>query len=432
MHTPDYLAGRLAAGQRFTLEPLRKTLERLGHPERAVPVVLIGGTNGKGSTQAFLASILARAGYRVGTFTSPSLSDFHELIGIEGASIAPVVARPWAEEVLAAAGPEGLTLFEAATALAFLAFSRSSLDVAVVEVGMGGRLDATNLSEPLVSIVTQVAMDHARELGGTIEAIAREKAAIARPGRSLITGAEGRALEVIREVAGAVGARVEAVAAGDFDAEEARPGPLPPGPAGPLSLGLAGPHQRGNAALAVAAVKALSAAGFVIPDTAVREGLATAYLPGRLEWMTGPDGLRVLVDGAHNPHGAAALARSLEALALPGSVELRPVPRPRHLALAVYADKDVEGMVAALLPAIDRLICTRTAQARCLEPDALAVRARTVAGAAFAIRTASSVADAVESFRLEPGAAHLVTGSLSVVAEARRAVDSPRPAVLSG
>jgi dihydrofolate synthase/folylpolyglutamate synthase len=329
---PGYLDTLEPLGMRFGLERVERALDALGHPERAYPILQVAGTNGKGSTCAMAAAALRAAGHRTGLYVSPHLVRFNERIQVDGRSVDDAAleaataeirrACPWHD----AGGPgDRLTYFEFATLLGFLVFARARVGVAVVEVGLGGRLDATSAATPRVTAVARIGLDHVQLLGGTVEAIAREKAGIFKPGVPAVVHAAQPpgALESLRAEAARRGAPFQ-VAADAWD--------------GPI--GLAGPHQRGNAALAAAALQALDAAGVPVPAEAIARGIAEARWPGRLETVAG-----VLLDGAHNADGAAALAAALAALH-PG--------RPVELVFGVLADKDHRGMIAALGPAVRR------------------------------------------------------------------------------
>ena len=272
---------RVPLGMRLGLGPMEAACAATGHPERAFEVVHVAGTNGKGSTCAMVAAIARAAGLRVGLYTSPHLCRFAERISIDGEPITDgelVV-------VLAQALEHDLSFFEVATLAAFLAFRRAGAELAVVEVGLGGRLDATNVVTPRVTAITNLALDHQAVLGGTLEEIAGEKAGIAKPGVPMILGATA---EIARAAAIARGARI--VAAGE----------LPDVP-----LALEGPHQRENARVAWAIADVMG-----WPEDARREGLRTATWPGRIERIELADGTWIL-DGAHNPDGARALATAL-------------------------------------------------------------------------------------------------------------------------
>jgi dihydrofolate synthase/folylpolyglutamate synthase len=337
------LEGIRTLGVSLGLERIRAALAALGSPERAYVTVQIAGTNGKGSTAAMAEAILRAAGLRTGLFTSPHLCRFTERIRIDGAEVDGERLAVLDEAVVATGVP--LTYFEVSAALAFAAFRDHAVEVAVLETGLGGRLDAATAAAPIATAITSIGLDHTDVLGGTLAEIAREKAGIARPGVPLFLGplpAEADA-EVAR-VAAAVGAPVRRLGAD-----------LPP-PATPLAL--AGEHQRVNAALAVALAQAAAAAcGRPLPPAAVAAGLGHTVWPGRLERLA-PD---LLLDSAHNVQGATALAAALEGTA-----------RPRALVISVVRGKDLAGMLSALAPTFDRVVATRSHNERALPPEEIA------------------------------------------------------------
>jgi dihydrofolate synthase / folylpolyglutamate synthase len=392
-----YLAQLQPLAMRFGLERMERALAALGFPERRAPVLLVGGTNGKGSTCAMAAAALRAAGHRVGLYTSPHLVRFNERIAVDGREIDDAALGDSVAEVRRACpwhdggGPEErLTYFEFATLLALVHFARARAGVAVLEVGLGGRFDATNAVSPAVTAVARIALDHMELLGDTLEAIAREKAGIFRPGVAAVShGAQPpEALAALRDEAARRGAPFE-VAAREWTG----------------AVGLAGPHQRANAALAAAALARLDAAGVRVPPAAIAAGIAGARWPGRLETLDG-----VLLDGAHNPDGAAALAASLAALH-PG--------RPVELVYGVLADKDGEGMLAALAPAVRRLHLVQppSPRARAVESVAALAAARGIAADAHG----GDLAGAIACARAAAGADGIavVAGSLYLVGAAR-------------
>jgi dihydrofolate synthase/folylpolyglutamate synthase len=398
MHDPHaYLSRLQPLAMRFGLERMQRALDALGHPERAYPVLHVGGTNGKGSTCAMAAAALAAAGHRVGLYTSPHLVRFNERIQVDGApvddgALADVFeeirrACPWHEA--GAEDGERLTYFEFATLAGLVHFARAGVGAAVVEVGLGGRFDATNAIVPRVTAIARIGLDHTQFLGDTVEQIAFEKAGIFKPGVPAVV--HGRqppgALETLRAEAARRGAPFFA-APSDY--------------AGPIAL--SGPHQQGNAALADAALRALARAGVALPDEAIARGIATARWPGRLEELGG-----VLLDGAHNPDGAVALAASLRAL-YPG--------RPVELVLGVLADKDHAGILAALAPVARRLHVVTPSSPRARPADELAAAASPFGAEAH---THASVAEAIACARscAGDGALVCVAGSLYLVGEAR-------------
>ena len=308
-------------GIRLGLGRTRALLRRLGDPHLGLRGVLIGGTNGKGSTQALVAAALREAGYRVGQAPKPHLVSYRERILVDGQPIAVDDFVGLLDEVLAQAdvvtrrhGPP--TEFEVLTAAAFSWFARKDVQVGVIEVGLGGRLDATNVWHGGVSAITNVALDHMEHLGTTIEAIAREKAHIIKRGDSAaITGASEPPLKVLRQRARRVGVYLEVrepfeVVGMDLDGLRVRiPGGLE------LRIGLLGRHQAANASVALGIIGALERAGFAsVPVAAIDLGFANARWPGRLELIRIPGIPPVLLDGAHNPHGIVALATALDEL----------------------------------------------------------------------------------------------------------------------
>jgi dihydrofolate synthase/folylpolyglutamate synthase len=350
--------------------------------------VHVGGTNGKGSTVAMAAALARAAGQRVATYTSPHLSCLRERISIDGAMISEAAIVGAAHRMHGVGGGE-LTFFEQVTAIAMVAIADAEVDVTVLEVGLGGRLDATNVVDPAVAVVTGVALDHEAILGDTLARIAAEKAGIYKPGRPAIIGASGlaEAVPVLASAARAVGARVTVI-------DDAQVASVPP-------VGMPGRHQRCNAAAAIAAVRALQ-----LPIVA--SALVSVRHPGRFERIGPPAAPRgvphVILDGAHNPHGAQALAETLREL------RERPV-----LVVAVSADKDIAAIAAAMAPAVRTVIATRYQQDRAIDPEKLA--------ASFSRAGASATTAPDLRAALAAAAAHgepiLVAGSLFLVGEAR-------------
>jgi len=390
-----YLSSLEPLGMRFGLERVLRALEALGHPERAFPILQVAGTNGKGSTCAMAAAALRAAGHRTGLYVSPHLVRFNERIQVDGVPIDDGALDRAAEEIRSrcpwhdAGGPEDrLTYFEFATLLAFVHFARERVGAAVVEVGLGGRLDATSAATPRVAAVARIGIDHTQLLGDTIEAIAREKAGIFKEGVPAVVHAHQPpgALESLREEAARRGAPFQ-VASPSWD--------------GPI--GLAGPHQRGNAALAAAALRLLDGSGLRVPEPAIAAGIAGVRWPGRLETVAG-----VLLDGAHNPDGAAALAAALGALH-PG--------RPVELVFGVLSDKEHRGMIAALAPAVRRFHLVAPSSPRARSPGQYLDLVAPLRPA----DVHASVAEALACARraAADGALVCVAGSLYLVGEAR-------------
>jgi len=393
--TTGYLDSLEPLGMRFGLERVERALAALGHPERAFPILQVGGTNGKGSTCAMAAAALRAAGLRTGLYVSPHLVRFNERIQVDGREIEDGAldaateeirrACPWHE---AGGAEDRLTYFEFATLLAFVHLARARVAVAVVEVGLGGRLDATTAATPRVTAVARIGLDHVKLLGEGIEAIAREKAGIFKPGVAAVVHAvqPPGALETLRAEAARRGAPFH-VAGEGWD--------------GPI--GLAGPHQRGNAGLAAAALRLLDGAGVRVPEAAIAAGIAAARWPGRLETVAG-----VLLDGAHNPDGAAALVAAL--------AELHP-RRPIEMVFGVLADKDHAGMIAALGPAVRRFHLVAPASPRARAPEGY----RALAAGHAPTDVHASVEEAIACAREAAGDGALVcvAGSLYLVGAAR-------------
>jgi dihydrofolate synthase/folylpolyglutamate synthase len=324
------------------LDRVHLALERLGFPQRRVPALHIAGTNGKGSTAAMTDAILRQAGWRCGLFTSPHLMRFTERIRIDGLEIDGDHLARLDESVVGTGVP--LTYFEVATVLALLAFAEAGVDVAVLETGLGGRLDATSACQPLACAITSIALDHEAILGHTLAAIAFEKAGIAKPGVPLLLAELPREADLrIAEVAAAVGAPVRRTGI-DF----------PPAPVAPA---LPGAHQMANAALAVALARAAATArGRAMSEAAIRAGLRDVRWPGRAEQVSAD----VLLDCAHNPDGAAALAAML------------PESPLRILVTSIVRDKDARAMLSRLAPCFDLVIVTRSPSERATPPGELA------------------------------------------------------------
>lgn len=360
------------------LERMRAFLARLGAPQDRLRVVHITGTKGKGSTAAVLAAVLRAAGYRVGLFTSPHLVRVEERIRIDGDPITPAELAALVADVAPAvreleAGPgQGPTFFEIGTALGFLHFVRRRADVAVVEVGLGGRFDSTNVCTPLVSVVTSVGLDHTAQLGTTPEAIAYQKAGIIKRGVPVVSGvtpAGPRA--VVEREAAAAGSRLYVIGE-DFGYDYWLEGPdraphvtisTPHGAYPACRLGLLGEHQGMNAAVAVTAIDVLRAAGLTIPGAAVARGLREVRWPARVEVVGGRP--VVVLDCAHNVPAVEALVATLrQTFSIRGT---------KSVVLAVSSDKQYGPMVGVLAGYFDHFHLTRYGHnPRCVPPDRLA------------------------------------------------------------
>lgn len=424
-------------GIRLGLGRTRALLRLMGDPHLVVRGALVAGTNGKGSVIALAGPALRAAGYRVGETPKPHLVTYRERIVVDGRPIAAdrfarLVAEtlPLADRVARRLGPP--TEFELLTAIMFRAFAESRLDVALVEVGLGGRLDATHAWDGGVAVITNVDLDHTDRLGTTIHAIAREKAAIIERGDVAVTGATGGALGVVRRRCSRMGvplAVVEPAPVLGWTRDVLRV-ELPR--LGPTEVGLRGRHQAANVAVADALLDALDAAGIArVPDDARRRGYAAAHWPGRLDLLevTAPGGGRreVLLDGAHNPAGALALAQALDDLRPWLAGGLAPSPPPLTLVWASMADKDAAGIVRAAAAAQSlvgaTIICTAMDDSRALPPDALAAAWRTGLPGARVLAVPDHGAALDLALEIAPGPV-IVAGSLYLVGAARaRLVD---------
>jgi dihydrofolate synthase/folylpolyglutamate synthase len=357
-----HIYGRGRFGMKPGLERVSEILSRLGNPHKRLATVQIAGTNGKGSTGAFLSAIMTAAGYRTAFFSSPHLSHFSERFRIDGAEVAPAEVAAVAGRVLTVAPPEA-TFFEIVTAIGFQLFADRDVDLAILEAGMGGRWDATNVADGLLSIITPISYDHCDYLGSTLGEIAAEKAGIIRPGRTVVVAPqEPDALAVIRSAAAIAGAGCQ-VWGEDFDCTPQRDGLLYQ--AGGYSLaglqpGLHGRFQAMNLASAITASRFLGPVGFTVDDEALRRGVAAACWPGRMELFPGSP--RILLDGAHNPAGAKALADSLGEMTFGRLL----------LVVGVMADKAWQEMLRPLLALADQIIVVEPALERSLAAETLA------------------------------------------------------------
>ncbi len=410
------------------LGPTRRAVELLGDPQRAYPIIHITGTNGKTSTSRIIESILRAHGLRTGLLTSPHLERVTERIMVDGEPISNLAfvenwkdIQPYllmVDAELAANGDEPMSFFEALTVLAFACFADAPVDVAVIEVGMGGEWDSTNVGDGTVAVFTPIALDHENRLGSTIESIARTKSGIIKPLARVVSAMQtpaaiaelrsaaeaNEAILSIDEIAFAVASNSVAVGgqvisvrglAGNYDE---------------LFLPLYGDYQAGNAALAIAAVESFIGGGLhPLNSDVLAEGLATATSPGRLQVIgIGPS---VLVDAAHNPHGAEALAGAIESY----------FSFDRVVAvIGVLADKDAAGIVRALDSVVDEFIVTHSSSDRAVDPDELARIVVQIAGP-DRVSVEPNLATAMDVARDQAAAtdtgAVLVTGSISLVAD---------------
>jgi dihydrofolate synthase / folylpolyglutamate synthase len=363
-----------AFGIKLGLENMRTLVAALDHPERAYPTIHVAGTNGKGSVSAMVERALRAAGHRTGLYTSPHLDRIEERAAIDGEPVAEATFEESARDVLTmvdALRADGRlevspTFFEVTTAVAFEVFRRARVDVAVVEVGLGGRFDATSVITPLVSAISSIAFDHERHLGSTLAAIAAEKAGIARREVPLVLGAvPDEARTVIAAAAADAGAPLieAALVEGDITLDRGVATVSYRGARGvypAVRLALAGRHQVANAATAVRVCEMVNARGLPVDADAVLTGLSEARWPARLEWLRSTSG-ELLIDAAHNPSGAEALASYLE------DAGVAPLP----IVLAVMRDKDLARIVRPLARVASRFVATQVASTRSWTADAL-------------------------------------------------------------
>jgi len=404
---------RLYARRRFGIRPgverVRLLLDRLGNPEQSFRSIHVVGTNGKGSTAAFLASILTVSGLRTGLFTSPHLINFNERFRIDGREVAEQRLEPLLAVVLAAA-PEEATFFEIVTCLAALCFSEERVDLAVMEAGMGGRSDATAALPGIMTIITPISLDHCDYLGQTLEKITAEKAGIAETDTPVIVGRQP--VEVQNAISGGLHQedRQLSWAGRDFSARWNSDGTLDyqgmHTALERLSPGIPGRYQADNAALALAAAEALHPLGIRLPETALRGGISAAQWPGRMETVPGSPPL--LLDGAHNRAGSQALAEAL--------TEYR--YRKLFLVLGIMADKDVSDIVSILTPLAASCYCVSPAIERAMDCVKLAA---TVSALGVPARACGSVASGIIAAQRDAlaGDLILVCGSLFTVGEAK-------------
>lgn len=363
----ERLSGTQYSVDDFKLDRMRELLRRLGNPHLAIPAVHIAGTKGKGSTAAITAQILSAAGIRTALFTSPHISAFEERMAVAGVNPTPDDLVDLVGQVAGVVadldktpGRMSPTYFEIATAMAWLYFAERQAEIAVLEVGMGGRLDATNLCRPAVSIITTISRDHTRQLGSRLEQIAAEKAGIIKPHVPVISGvADDPARSVIVDACRKLHSpllelgrnfhyRYQPARIGSSQSTGASVDITTPGRNWEdLKLSLVGEHQARNLALAAAAIDQLSTQGWNISDAAVRDGLAHLRWPGRIEVVR--QSPTVIVDAAHNWEAIAALLRTLDECF---------IARRRILIFAATRDKDVAGMLRQLLPRFDTVILT--------------------------------------------------------------------------
>lgn len=369
----------------------------LGHPERHFASVHVGGTNGKGSTSAMLASVLRAAGFRVGLYTSPHLVSLCERMVVDGIAVSEEAVAAWVGRLEPVASRRDASFFEITTAVAFADFAARGTEIAVVEVGLGGRLDATNVIAPLACGVTRIALEHTEYLGSDLAGIAREKAGIAKPGVPFVTTEPDEVVAAVLEAeARARGARFERV---------------DPALGAGFALGLAGPHQAANAALAARLAERLPPP-FSVDEAAVRAGLRAARLPGRFDRRG-----KWVFDVAHNPDGIRALVTALGAA---------PMPRPILAVVSILRDKAWREMLELLAPAVDAFMLTCAPSAPAERAWSLEEVEGWARGAGLKAVADSSFEHALQEARQAEGTA-LVTGSFHTVGDAMSRLPGASP-----
>jgi dihydrofolate synthase/folylpolyglutamate synthase len=411
--TLEYLYGLEKSGIVFGLDNIHWILSLIDNPHNLLKTIHIGGTNGKGSVARMSSAVLQEAGYRVGCYTSPHLISFTERIVVDDVPISEAETVELTEFIkgrIEAAGPSRrFTFFDFTTALAFEYFRRKKVDLAVIEVGLGGRLDSTNVIHPLISVITNVDFDHMDYLGESINEIAVEKAGILKHGVPCVTGAEGTSLEVIREAAQqkcplfVLNEAFQYRKTGDqvmsYQGLE--------NAFSDLRINLIGDHQLSNCALALCTLELLARAGFTAKEEAIRLALAGLTWPGRLEKVhTKP---LILLDAAHNPHGAKALA---------SYIRTHCSDRRKILIFGVMKDKNFASMLAELAPLADEILLTRPRTERAALTEELIPFARNAT-------VTETINDALKRAREIAGDDDLIviTGSFYTIGEARTLID---------
>jgi dihydrofolate synthase / folylpolyglutamate synthase len=395
------------------LDNITSLLEQLGNPQKSFPVVHVAGSNGKGSTSAFIFGALREAGYKTALYTSPHLNDFRERIKVNGSLVPKEAIVESVEKIRRIYDPERTTFFEFTTAVAFDFMARANPDIAVIEVGLGGRLDATNTVDPLVTLITDISREHEDYLGTGIAAVAGEKAGIIKPGIPLITGAgRSEARRVILETARKASAAVREFGR-QFSAKKTganvfnyRSDKLA---LADVSLTMPGSHQMKNAALAIAVVEELRDQGYKISETAIRAGIQNTVFPGRFEILRRqPD---VIIDGAHTPEGMRLLKSAFKRL-YPGTKSL--------LLLGMLQDKNYEALLDIIAPIAREVVCVPPQGTRALDPEKLALLVRKKG---IPSNWASDITEGFEML-LKKAKEHdvvLAAGSLYMIGQVRRA-----------
>ncbi len=400
------------------LDRMERALSLFDNPQQTFPSVHIAGTNGKGSTAAMLHRILSVAGYRTALYTSPHLVSFTERIRVGDEEISPVEVVELAQEIWDRTAAEvPLTFFEFVTVMAFVYFSRQRIEVAVVEVGLGGRLDATNLVRPMVSVITSISRDHEAYLGSDLLSIAREKAGIIKPGVPVICGGLTQAVAALLENIANSRNTTAFFLGGDFEFFLKNGGLFDYRSKqdcfSSLSVALYGRHQRANAAVAIRVLEAVRGM-FPVAETVLRQGLASVVWPGRFEIMR--ERPTVILDGAHNGEGIKCLVEEIESYRAGRKVKLL---------FASMEDKDSRLMLHMLEEVVDEMVLTRVKMDRCAEPRRLA--SYLTGNASHRIIEDSGLAFSALMERARPDDIVLVAGSLYLLGEVRPLLQKHSP-----
>jgi len=384
-----YIYSRELFGIKLGLKNITELMNSLKNPQDKYKTIHVAGTNGKGSVCAFLSSILRKQGYKVGVFTSPHLVDFKERIKVNGKKI----SKPHLAKLLTKIKPliKEHTFFEVVTALGFLYFAQQKVDFAIIEVGMGGRLDATNIITPKAALITNVSLEHMHHLGNTIEKIAFEKAGIIKPNIDVITSENGKGLKIIKKICKEKNSKLHII----------KPKKV--------KTSLEGNFQNQNASLALETVKILSKK-YKISKKAISEGLSSAKWPGRMEFIS----KNIVFDCAHNPAGAKAVAVEIK--------KLKKKFKDVYLILGIMKDKDIKGICNALEPIAKEIIITKPKIPRAAMPGDIA---KFIKKKVVAVR---NVEEALEYAKLKAGKKGLIvlTGSIFTIGDAFSAI-RPEP-----
>jgi dihydrofolate synthase/folylpolyglutamate synthase len=397
-------------GIKFGLSSTSRLLERLGNPHLHTRCVHIGGTNGKGSVTAMLSAVLEKSGYKVGVYTSPHLVSFEERFKINQVKINPEQARKVMVQVKQAVdSTEPPTFFEFTTAMAFLFFAQEKTDLSILEVGMGGRLDATNVAQPLVSVITNISLEHQEYLGESLLQIGGEKAGIIKEATPLVSAAtQPEIIHLFEETCRGKSSPFYLLGR-DFFVDQGLKGINYRGLSrrlDNLTVGLAGEHQKANAAVALCVMELLEKAGFPWKESALRQGLEKTRWPGRFQELPGHP--PVILDGAHNPAAAAALIDTLKH---------RYDGRRMVMVLGIMKDKDIGSMLEIFLKPASEVVFSRPAYERSAEPERLAEAA---SGYSLPVTVRVPLIEAIDLARQKAGPTGVVvvTGSLFTVGEA--------------